>query len=189
MKKGLALLIAVVSFVSFSIFMYDGEGWAAATFSTSSGTLHIQVLNVTGDGAYEARLLISEGDGIEFVMQSIIPASQSSLVPAVYNPWIGRMTIPVVWVTYSETGDVEPLEVTLQAVTGSDPLRFKVISIVDINPRGEQGPQGPTGPQGPAGPPGPGSNLSNQVCEEGEFVYGFDENGSILCAFFLDFLN
>ena len=64
------------------------------------------------------------------------------------------------------------------------------------DPQGPVGPQGPAGPQGPEGPPGPAGPqgpqgpqgepghlyLADQICLDGTFVIGFDENGDILCS-------
>ncbi len=47
--------------------------------------------------------------------------------------------------------------------------------------QGPPGPQGPAGPQGPSGEPG-NMYLADQMCEDGEFVKGFDQNGDIVCA-------
>jgi hypothetical protein len=56
-------------------------------------------------------------------------------------------------------------------------------------PPGPAGPPGPTGPTGPTGPPGKSGKGGKgagiplpQTCPPGEFVYGFDEGGNILCA-------
>lgn len=53
-------------------------------------------------------------------------------------------------------------------------------------PQGPQGPEGPQGPQGPEGPPGPpgadGASIAAQTCAEGESVYGFDDDGNLLCS-------
>lgn len=54
-------------------------------------------------------------------------------------------------------------------------------------PQGPQGEMGPAGPQGPQGSPGPQGddgnlNLAHQMCEDGEFVKGFDERGNIVCS-------
>ncbi len=63
-------------------------------------------------------------------------------------------------------------------------------------PQGPVGPQGPERPQGPEGPPGPAGlqgpqgpqgepghlYLADQICLDGTFVIGFDENGDILCS-------
>ena len=44
--------------------------------------------------------------------------------------------------------------------------------------RGRRGPQGPQGEQGPSGI----SGIADQICGEGESIYGFDLDGSILCS-------
>jgi hypothetical protein len=55
-------------------------------------------------------------------------------------------------------------------------------------PPGPPGAQGPQGPPGPTGPPGKGSKTKGsgiplpQLCPSGEFVFGFDPDGNILCA-------
>jgi len=56
---------------------------------------------------------------------------------------------------------------------------------------GIPGPIGPSGPIGPTGPTGPSGKSKGDpaigypfpmYCPDGEFVYGFDEDGFILCA-------
>jgi hypothetical protein len=56
-------------------------------------------------------------------------------------------------------------------------------------PPGPTGPMGPEGPTGPTGPPGKGTKNGKscpidlpQECPPGEYVYGFDADGNILCA-------
>jgi hypothetical protein len=57
-----------------------------------------------------------------------------------------------------------------------------------VGPPGPPGPPGPTGPQGPTGPPGKsgkgkGSGIPlPQACDAGQYVYGFNAAGEILCA-------
>jgi hypothetical protein len=52
-------------------------------------------------------------------------------------------------------------------------------------PPGEPGPPGPPGPTGPPGKSGKGKGAGiplPQACPDGEFVYGFNDDGEILCA-------
>jgi hypothetical protein len=59
-----------------------------------------------------------------------------------------------------------------------------------VGPPGPPGPTGPTGPQGPTGPPGKnGSGKGKgagiplpQACPDGQYVYGFNADGEILCS-------
>jgi hypothetical protein len=44
-----------------------------------------------------------------------------------------------------------------------------------------EGPQGPQGEEGPQGPPG-AMPFSGQICPDGQFVVGFDEEGNIICG-------
>lgn len=46
---------------------------------------------------------------------------------------------------------------------------------------GLEGPQGPQGEPGPQGPPG-AMPFAGQVCPEGQFVIGFDDEGNIICG-------
>ena len=48
---------------------------------------------------------------------------------------------------------------------------------------GATGPQGPTGPAGKSGKGGKGAGIPlPQACDAGEYVYGFDDAGNILCS-------
>jgi len=58
-----------------------------------------------------------------------------------------------------------------------------------IGPPGPPGPTGATGPQGPTGPPGKSGKGGKgagiplpQACPAGQYVYGFDDGGNILCS-------
>jgi hypothetical protein len=58
----------------------------------------------------------------------------------------------------------------------------------EVGPQGPAGPAGPQGPTGPTGPAGKGGGKGKacpielpQACPSGQYVYGFDEDGNILC--------
>jgi hypothetical protein len=57
-------------------------------------------------------------------------------------------------------------------------------SVLDaLDCRGEQGEQGPAGAQGEQGEPGLDGNLAlaGQLCDDDEYMRGFDSNGDIVC--------
>jgi hypothetical protein len=101
---------------------------------------------------------------------------------------LGGMTGPATCIVIVECPcEICSLDVTIGAQGPTGPPGPQGVQ-GKVGPPGPPGPTGPTGPMGPTGPPGKGGKGKGsaiplpQACPAGEFVYGFDANGNILCA-------
>ena len=100
---------------------------------------------------------------------------------------LGGMTGPATCIVIVECPcEICSMDVTIGAQGPTGPVGPQGIQ-GKVGPPGPPGPTGATGPMGPTGPPGKGGKGKGsaiplpQACPDGQYVYGFDANGNILC--------
>ncbi|MBI5639730.1 MAG: collagen-like protein [Nitrospirae bacterium] len=147
-----------------------GTAWGDATYS-SDGYVHLNPVDVPGAGMFDVYLKATDSSGREFELQSISPVATGPGVAATVDPTTGRISIPSLSITGSNT--MKYVEAKLELIPGSTPMKFRVEGVYGLQigvddtglqgpkgdkgdtgatgPRGPQGIQGPTGPQGPIG--------------------------------------
>jgi Collagen triple helix repeat (20 copies) len=161
MKKIIAVLVAVLAFLSF--LSVSGEVWAAATYSSTTGILHIPAVNLPGFGSYDLDLHVT-GDpaapiqqSSAFAVQAIAPSTTVTEMPtpATLEGELLTLHIPLLAVINSE-GVIQYYTADMQTTLDADPVRVTVVQIspFQLAVVGPQGPKGDTGPAGPAGPKG-----------------------------------
>ncbi len=134
-----------------------GTAWGDATYSRD-WYLHLSPVDVPGTGMYDAYLMATDTSGQEFVLKSASQMAAGLVVAATFDITTGKVHIPYLTI-YGVSNMTKYAKVELQLVPNSDPMRFRVVSVTDLqlasDDRGPQGPEGPVGPDGPPGEPGP----------------------------------
>lgn len=131
-----------------------------ATYHSSDGILHLSPVDVPGDGMYEAHLAATDSTGQEFQLISANRIGPGLEAVAVYDGTTGKVHIPYL-VTYGNSNTPRYVEVELELVSQSTPMRFMVtgaiglqIGVDNIGPKGDTGLMGPQGPKGDTGATG-----------------------------------
>jgi Collagen triple helix repeat (20 copies) len=193
-------ITSVAILVFFAFLSVSGEVWAAATYYSTTGILHIPALNVPGYGSYDVDLHIT-GSPTAPIQQSstftVQAATASTTVtemptPATLEGELLTLHIPLLAVVNSE-GVIQYYTADMQTTLNADPIQVTVVQISpfqlaavgpqgpkgDTGLTGSQGPQGPkgdtgaTGPQGPAGADGHSPDVSmsgDQITVDGVII-------------------
>jgi hypothetical protein len=164
MIKGKKGYIGSAIMVVLLVLTVMGSAWGDATYS-SDGELHLNLVDVPGDGMYEIYLQATDSSGQEFKLKNALQLTPGPGIAATFAIETGILHIPKLTV-YGVSNSTKYEEVELELIPGSNPMRFKVkgvnplqLGADDRGPMGPQGPQGATGLSGPTGPPGtPGTN-------------------------------
>ena len=150
---------------------------AKATIDFVSGTIMIEgticdapdvFIGVEGGEVVELNVLDS---GENFVLADLAGMTGPATCIVIVDCPCEVCSMDVTIGTQGPTGPVGP-----QGVQGK------------VGPPGPPGPTGPEGPVGPTGPAGKGGKGKGagiplpQTCPAGEYVYGFDDDGNILCS-------
>lgn len=153
MKKSCIGSAVTVFLLAFAVM---GSAWGDATYS-SNGYLHLYVVDVPGDGVYEANLKATDGSGREFVLINARQIAPGPEISATFAWDTGILHIPNL-AMYGVSNDIKYVEVELDLMPDSDPMKFRVTGVygkqLGSDDRGPQGPAGPTGATGPQGPQG-----------------------------------
>ncbi|MHB8880868.1 MAG: hypothetical protein ACYC69_05060 [Thermodesulfovibrionales bacterium] len=168
MKKGMKGYIGSGVMVVF-LFLAIGSAWGDATYS-SDGNIHLYMVDVSGDGMYDAYLRATDSTGLEFQLTSAQQAAPGPGIVATFAWETGILSIPKLAMN-GVSNDTKYVDVDLELIPGSDPMRFRVKGVyglqVGVDDRGPEGPRGPqgdpgatgatgaTGPMGLMGLPGP----------------------------------
>ncbi|TAN41308.1 MAG: collagen-like protein [Nitrospirae bacterium] len=137
-----------------------GSAWGDATYS-SDGNIHLYMVDVSGDGMYDAYLKATDSTGMEFQLTSAQQAVPGPGIVATFAWETGILSIPKLAMN-GVSNDTKYVDVDLELIPGSDPMRFKVkgvyglqVGVDDRGPEGPRGPQGNPGATGDTGPMGP----------------------------------
>jgi hypothetical protein len=155
---GLAVTVALLVFTAW------GSAWGDATYS-SDGALHLYIVDVPGDGMYDAYLKAMDSSGQEFELTSASKVAPGLGIAATFTMDTGILNIPKL-AMYGVSNSTKYAEVEMELIPSSDPMRFRVKGVyglqIGVDDRGPMGPQGPTGLTGATGPQGPaGANGTN----------------------------
>ena len=131
-----------------------GTAWGEAAYTYNSGygsygVLDLPVVNVRGDGGmFDASLMATDSTGQEFVLQSLSQIIPGPGVVATYDMTTGILHIPNLAI-YGVSNTTKYAEVEMQLVPNSNPMRFRVISVIGVQlGSDDRGPQGPRGYKG-----------------------------------------
>lgn len=156
------LAVAVLSFIFF--IMVAGDVRAQATFTASTGRLHITGLNLSTVGAFDTDWIFTSGptagfqQNMVFTLQTITPSTGDTAVPSDIAISGSTLTIHIpVLSGVNSQGAMEYFSVDMTLIPGSNPpsIMATIVSPVQINSTAQQGPQGPAGPTGATGDAGP----------------------------------
>jgi Collagen triple helix repeat (20 copies) len=153
----------IVIFAFFAFLSISGEVWAAATYSSVSGVLHIPALNLPGYGSYDVDLRVTGdpaapiGQSSAFTVQAVTASTTVTEMPtpATLEGELLTLHIPLLAVVNS-AGMIQYYTVDMQTTLNADPVQVTVVQIspFQLAAVGPQGPKGDTGPVGPQGAKG-----------------------------------
>lgn len=153
------VVLAVAVFSLMALIVGAGNSWAAATYSSTTGALHIPAVDIQGSGAYDVDLLLSGSNpggfqvNMEFALQGGTLNVTTAETPSVYTT-DGKVHIPVL--AANSSGTTQYYDVELEIVPGTNPLKLKVSKASQAHlATGAQGPKGDTGATGATGAAGP----------------------------------
>jgi len=162
MKKRFISVIVVLLSLSGLFFIFSGGALAAATYTKSTGILHVPSVWLPPTYiAYDADFLNSQGGDLTtqsvFVLQTAVSSVEVAEVPSsltIINGYY-QLHLPVMaWI--EGDGTIQYFDVKMRLLWSTNPLQFQVLSLSEIqvgNP-GPMGPQGDTGPMGQQGATG-----------------------------------
>jgi hypothetical protein len=150
-----------------------GTGTALGNTSYSgSGVLYLSQVEVLGDGMYEVFLKAVDKNGQEFYLQSATPVISGQPADATFDPATGQLHILDLMI-FASGNTKNHVSVEMVQVPDSDPLRFRVMSVIGLNlPYGSGGSSTIAGIIGPRGDIILGSGFS--VSAEGPGFYAVD---------------
>jgi Collagen triple helix repeat (20 copies) len=155
-------ITSVAILVFFAFLSVSGKAWAA-TYSSTTGILHIPAVNLPGFGSYDLDLHVT-GDpaapiqqSSAFAVQAVTPSTTVTEMPtpATLEGELLTLHIPLLAVINSE-GMIQYYTADMQTILNADPIQVTVVQIspFQLAAVGPQGPKGDTGPQGPQGAKG-----------------------------------
>jgi|GEM_PF-6349751 len=165
MKRSLAYLLNAAFLLFFALFFIDTAG-AASHYSSATGSLHVESLDASGYGIWDAEMQATEAgrdfdSSLTFELTSLPPCPAFAEIPAVliFGEQI-KINIPFLLSTNLD-GSSQFHNVTMELVPDTDPVLFRIISIDPPmstmtlqGPKGDKGDTGATGPQGATGATG-----------------------------------
>lgn len=162
LKKRFVATAALFLFVL--IISFTDKGFACATYSQTTGALHVPSLSVSG-AAYDVDFTLKGGGSIAaqsiFTFQTAGFSTEASDAPSSLTPQ-GQtyiLQIPVL-TEVTPTGTLQYFSAQMTILPNTNPLQFQVTSLSETQaglpgPQGPQGDTGATGPQGNTGATGP----------------------------------
>lgn len=183
MKRIVAVSVAIV--VCLTVLIFAGEGWAAATYSTTTGELHVPAVNVPTLGSVITDLQNEAeagpiADGTKFVLLNALITPMAYICAGNIFGDINDVAISSAFCGYIEefalrgitsgcqpdnpgTPENEAMYCPNDNVTRAQMAVFvtKTMDLIPAGPQGPEGSQGPkgdkgdTGETGPQGPQGP----------------------------------
>ncbi|TAN39302.1 MAG: hypothetical protein EPN25_12165 [Nitrospirae bacterium] len=115
------------------LFIVAAAGTAfAETSYSASGVLYLSQVNVSGEGMFEVFLKTADKNGQEFFLQSATPFVSGQPADATFDQATGVLHISdLAIVVGGSRRDHVSVDMTL--VPGSDPMRFRVTSVIEQN--------------------------------------------------------